>query len=164
MKDKLLLAAAGLLIVFSLSSSNFSLPNWINTRPSVVDSVVIPSISEDNQLLVNPIVESFLNGSADRTLDAKRLASLYMDLSTLIELDGEDLVVKNTEDVRQANSLSGVMLRLNIKDKYPNLSKNCNEYLTSVLGEDVVELDENLRQKASNAFINLAWACNEGSK
>lgn len=162
MKDKLLLAVAGLLIVFSLTGS--SLNNWINVRPSVVDSIVVPSINEDNQLLVKPIVESFLKGSSDRATDAKRLASLYMDLSRLIELDGEDLVVKNTGDVRQANSLSGVMLRLDIKDKYPNLSKNCNEYLVSVLGEDIVDLDETLRKKASEAFINLAWACNEGSK
>jgi hypothetical protein len=161
MKDKLILGIAAVLILFSVFPQNISL---LLPRPVAVSTIDVPSISEERQKGVESIVESFRQGSSDRSTDGKRLASLYIDLARLIELDGDDMVIKNTEQVKQANSLAGVMLRLDIKDKYPDLAKNCNAYLVSVLGEDIVDLDESLRQKASDCFIDLAWACYEGSK
>lgn len=161
MKEKLILFIAGLLIFFSVVQPNVG-NIWPKT--SVVESIVVPSISEDDQKSVASIVESFRQGSSDRSTDGKRLAGLYMDLATLIQLDGDDVVIKNTEEVKQANSLAGVMLRMNIKDKYPDLAANCNAYLISMVGQDIVDLDESLRKKASDCFTNLAWACYEGSK
>ena len=98
------------------------------------------------------------------TLEAKRLASLYMDLADLISLDGEDEVVKSTEDIRQANSLSGVMLKLDIKNKYPKLAEAAKAVIVASIGDDNVKLNKELRQKASEGFRALAWACYEGSK
>lgn len=96
--------------------------------------------------------------------DAKRLASLYMDIANLIELDNENEVVKNTDEIRQANSLAGAMLRLNIKGKYPELPEKAKALIVACVGDDNVPLNSNLRTKAVEAFRALAWACNEGNK
>jgi hypothetical protein len=87
-----------------------------------------------------------------------------MDLATLIELDGEDEVIRTTEEVRQANSLTGLMLRMNIKDKYKELSKSLNDVIVVGIGEDIIPLDADLRAKAAESFRALAWACSEGAK
>jgi hypothetical protein len=96
--------------------------------------------------------------------DARRLRDLYIDLAKLVELDGEDEVVKSTEEIRQANSLTGVMLRLDIKGKYPNLAKEAKEVLVSSIGDDQILLSKELRAKAVEGLNALAWACNQGSK
>jgi hypothetical protein len=96
--------------------------------------------------------------------DAKRLSSLYMDIASLVELDSEDKVIKNTEDIRQANSLSGLMLKLDIKGKYPNLAEAAKSVIVSSIGDDSVPLDDNLRVKAAEGFRALAWACDQGAK
>ena len=77
-----------------------------------------PESSElrDKCKLVKDIFEA--SSSKDKKQDARRLSDLCMDLATLVELDGDQEVVKTTEEIRQANSLSGAMLRMNIKGKY----------------------------------------------
>jgi hypothetical protein len=79
-------------------------------------------------------------------------------------LDGEDAVIKTTDEVRQANSLSGVMLKLDMKGKYKDLASSCNSVIQAAIGDDSVLLDKDLRAKAADGFKALAWACNEGSK
>ena len=96
--------------------------------------------------------------------DFKKLRDLYIDLAKLVELDGEDEVVKSTEDIRQANSLAGVMLRLDIKGKYPDLAKEIKEVIVAAIGDDQIPLSKELRPKAVDGFNALAWAMNEGSK
>jgi hypothetical protein len=96
--------------------------------------------------------------------DAARLRDLYIDISDLIALDGDQTVIKNTEDIRQANRLAGVILKLNIKDKYADLGKEAQEVIVSVIGDDNVLLSTELRAQASESFKYLAWACNEGAK
>ena len=103
------------------------------------------------------------NDSTKKT-DCLKLSSLYADMATLIELDNEDTVIKDTAAIRQANSLAGLMLRLNIKDKYPNLAKASREVIVSVIGDDDVVLDNELRSQSVNAFRALSWAFYEGSK
>ena len=96
--------------------------------------------------------------------DAKRLRDLYLDLAKLVELDGENEVVKSTEEIRQANSLAGVMLRLDIKGKYPDLAKEAKEVVVAAIGDDQILLSKELRAKAVEGLNALAWACNLGSK
>ena len=74
------------------------------------------------------------------------------------------MVVKNTEEVRQANKLAGVMLKLDIKGKYPELAKATNAVIVASLGDDSLMLDDKLRQQAVDGFKALAWACLEGAK
>jgi hypothetical protein len=107
------------------------------------------------------LLKSFGSSAKD---DSLRLRDLYLDLSTLVSLDGENQIVKNTEEIRQANSLAGVMLRLDIKDKYANLAKEAKDVMVSAIGDDQVLLSAELRTKAVDGFKALAWACNEGSK
>jgi hypothetical protein len=85
-------------------------------------------------------------------------------ISTLISLDGENEAIKNTEEIRQSNKLIGPMLKLDIKGKYPELAKASQDLIVSVIGDDVLLLDKDLRIKASEAFKALAWAYNEGAK
>jgi hypothetical protein len=164
MRDKILLAIGALLILIGFFNPNLS--NILPVpRPSVVSvDYDIPEVSNDVKSSLSGIVDALINGSEERKMDGKKLAQLYIDMSTLISLDGEDKSIKTTDDIRQANSLVGAMLKISLKDKYPDLKKACTDYVISQIGNDNVPLDEELRAKASQTFQHLAWACNEGSK
>lgn len=159
MKDKILFIVGSLLILFALTKTNLSELFVVNTIPYNIEV-----IDNDSQKLVESVISCLKNGSSDRKYDGKKLASLYNDIAILISLDNENEIIKNTEEIRQANSISGLMLKLDIKDKYPKLAEECNKYLVSVIGDDNVSLDKDLRSKAVSAFKNLAWAFNESSK
>jgi hypothetical protein len=166
LNSKLILIIAAVLIFVGVFKPQFPFvgPN----QP--VDVVVNPNVEVDkpkDEVLLEKakaVTKAFDGSSFDRNKDSQRLALLYLDLATLIELDGEQEVVKTTEEIRQANSLTGAMLRLNLKGAYPGLSDAANDLLISQIGEDIVPLDSNLRAKAVDAFRALAWACFEGSK
>ena len=159
MNNKTLLIVAVLLITVGLvKPSNF---NW---RPNIDNKPVsIEVVKPTNKDLLDSCLDviKILKGGKS---DAKRLSSLYNDLALLVSLDGEDEVVKTTDEVRQANSLSGVMLRLDMKNKYRGQSSACNNVMISAIGDDSVLLDKSLRNKAVDGFKALAWACNEASK
>lgn len=163
MSKKILLIFASLLILIGIVKPDLK---SIITKPDVVENIVIVTPPSDEKIreLCLPIVESLQNGSSSRHKDGKRLSDLYFDLAVLIELDGENEAVKTTEEIRQANSLSGLMLRLNIKGEYPGLTEASYNFLVSQIGDDIVPLDADLRSKAVLAFKALSWACNEGSK
>ena len=164
-KKNVILALAVVLIFFGIFKPKFD--GWTPSDPAlntIEISVVDPPTDSDLKLRADSVVASLLSGSSDRTVDGKRLSALYHDLATLVELDGANQVVKTTEDIRQANVLSGNMLNLNIKDKYKDLGTNSNEVLVFCIGSDNVMLSPELRTKAVSAFKALSWACNEGSK
>lgn len=162
-QKNVLLALAGLLIVVGLLKPDLS--NIFKPGSSVTIDVLELSPPTDEAVKkeaedVVALLKS-INGSKK---DFKRLRDLYIDLAKLVELDGEDEVVKSTEDIRQANSLAGVMLRLDIKGKYPDLAKEIKEVVVAAIGDDQIPLSKELRPKAVDGFNALAWAMNEGSK
>ena len=159
----ILLVAGGLLVLFGLLKpdlSKFIPSNNIPTNTVVIEAPLDTVIKKEAEELAS-LLKSFGSSAKD---DGLRLRDLYLDLSTLISLDGENQVVKNTEEIRQANSLAGVMLRLDIKDKYANLAKEAKDVIVAAIGDDQVLLSAELRAKAVEGFKALAWACNEGSK
>jgi hypothetical protein len=159
----LVLVLAALLIVIGLFKPDLS--KFINlSKPSNNSAVVVDKPSNTDILDECQEVIDALKADSDRKTDGVRLASLYNDLATLVSLDGEDLVLKNTEEIRQANKLAGVMLKLDIKGKYPELAKALQSVVVANIGDDSVLLDSELRTQASEAFKALAWACFEGSK
>lgn len=160
----LLLMLAAILIVVGLLKPDLS--NFINnfTPSNNVVNVVVEKPTNAEILDECQEVIDALKADNDRKTDGSRLASLYNDLATLVSLDGEDLVLKNTEEIRQANKLAGVMLKLDIKGKYPKLAKATNSVIVSSIGDDSVMLDDKLRQGAADGFKALAWACYEGAK
>lgn len=135
-------------------------------------SIVVPkttvSISEpkDTKLrdLCEEVTNSLKGGGSSRFNDGKKLCSLYLDIANLIRLDEENEIIKNTEEIRQANRLSGLLLHLKIKDKYDHLAERANDVISYGIGDNVVQLDKDLRLKAVESFEALAWACNEGAK
>jgi len=142
-----------------------SIPGFINNKPIAIDVLELAEPSDDKlKAEANDVVAIFKHAGSDAKSDARRLRDLYMDLAKLVSLDGEDEVIKNTEEIRQANSLTGVMLRLDIKDKYPNLAKEAKEVIVAAIGDDNIVLSKELRVKTADALNALAWACNEGSK
>ena len=162
MKNLVLLLAT-ILIIIGLFKPDFA--SIINTSPTNNVSTVVVSKPSNIELLDEcQDVVNALKKNSDRKYDGLRLASLYNDLATLISLDNEDMVVKNTEEVRQANKLAGVMLKLDIKGKYPELAKATNSVIVASLGDDSLMLDDKLRQQAVDGFKALAWACLEGAK
>jgi len=160
----LLLLVAGLLIVVGLVKPDLTRlggGNRINVDEIVV---VTPPAYQKLREVCSGVVEALQNGGSSREKDGKRLANLYMDIARLIELDGDEMVVKNTDEIRYANSLAGVMLRMDIKGKYPKLPEGAKTVIVSGIGDDNVPLDVETRAKAAESFRALAWACNEGSK
>jgi hypothetical protein len=164
MNNKVLLAIGVVLLLLGFFKPNLNFP--IN-NPGPVDTtivVVTPPETKELREKCQLVIDVLQSGPNDRKQDGKRLSDLYSDLAVLIKLDGENEVVKTTEEIRQANSLSGIMLQMNIKNKYKGLSDATQTVLLSELGDDVVPLDEELRSKAVKAFMALSWACLEGSK
>lgn len=164
MNNKVLLTIAAVLILVGFLKPDLSsiINNSTRNRVDVIE-VVKPT----NKGLLDAcfdVIKALKSGPSSRTADAKRLSSLYSDLATLIELDSEDEVVKTTDDIRQANSMAGVMLKLDMKGKYKDLATSCNSVIQAAIGNDSVLLDKDLRAKAADGFKALAWACNEGSK
>ena len=131
-----------------------------NNGPAPVVNVVEPTDPE----LKTACLEVAQILQKGRSSDAIRLSSLYSDIGDLIALDGENEVIKNTEEIRQANKLSGLLLRLDIKGKYEGLAAAAEKVIVTGIGSDDVSLDKELRNKAVKSFKALAWACKEGSK
>lgn len=119
--------------------------------------------SEKLKIKAKDVIKA-LSVNNDRKVDGIRLAKLFNDMATLIKLDGEDEVIKNTEEIRQANKLAGLMLKLNIKNKYENLGESAEALVLEAIGDDNVLLNSELREKAVEGFQALAWACKEGAK
>lgn len=165
MNHKVILILACILIALGLLRPNLSNLGVFPNKPVAIDvlELSVPTdlnVKKEADDVVNLLKET---GSSVKT-DAKRLRDLYLDLAKLVELDGEDTVITNTEEIRQANSLAGTMLRLDIKGKYPNLAKEAKEVILASIGDDKILLSKELRAKAVDGFNALAWACNEGSK
>lgn len=164
MNSKYILLAVGiaLLGVGIIKPNLNNNPFKPNPSPQIVVDIDKPV---DPLLLANAqkVADILKKHNADDA-DCYRLASLYRDLAQLVSLDGEWQVVRNTEEIRQANRLSGVMLRMNINDKYPDLAISLNNVLVGSLGDDDVSLNSDLRTKAVDAFMALSWACVEGTK
>lgn len=162
MNKKLILLIVGcLLIVFGILKPDLS---NILVKPEAATVVSIEKPSNKDLLDECEKVTESLKEVSSSASDANRLASLYMDLATLVELDGEDEVVKNTDDLRQVNSLSGLLLKINIKGKYPKLAAAAKSVVVASIGDDNIPLTKELRAKAVEGFRALAWACKEGSK
>lgn len=137
-----------------------NLSNIINKPQPIINNIELlaptdPLIKEKADAVVG-LVKSM------DTNDSTRLRDLYLDMATLIKLDGEDMVIKNTEEIRQANSISGLMLKLDIKNKYKNLADANKDVIVAAIGDDNILLNEELRAKAVEGFNALAWAFNGG--
>lgn len=157
----ILLIIGSALIVLGLIKPKFN--PVIDTHNVDVLELIEPS-DENLKKEALDVFTIFKKAGASSKNDSKKLRDLYLDLAQLISLDGNDLVIKNTEEIRQANSIAGAMFRLNIKDKYPELSKEANDVVLVALGDDHINLTPQLRTKAVEAFDALAWACNESNK
>jgi len=163
MKNNILLVVAGLLVLIGLIGFDFGKLNVVPNRPNSIDVLELPEPTDEAIKKEADDVVAVLKESEAKS-DAKRLRDLYLDLAKLVELDGEDEVIKSTEEIRQANSLAGVMLRLDIKGKYPNLAKEAKEVVVAAIGDDQIPLSKELRTKAVEGLNALAWAFNIGSK
>jgi len=163
-KKNLALIVGTILIIIGLIKPDLSnLISW-PSRPVAIDVLELPAPTAANIKKEAEEVVSLLKSYSAAKPDLKRLRDLMLDLGRLVELDGEDTVIKNTEEIRQANSLSGVMLRLDIKGKYPDLAKESKEVVVAAIGDDNINLSPELRVKAVEGFNALAWAYNEASK
>jgi hypothetical protein len=160
----LLLSLGGLLIVIGFFKPDLGL--LVNRpKPVVIEIEELSAPTREGlRAKADEVVEVLKDGDVDRKIDGKRLASLYVDLATLVSLDGEDEVIKNTEEIRQANKLAGTMLKLDMKNKYPKLAEACKAVMVEAVGDDSVALNKESRVQASEGFKALAWACLQGAK
>lgn len=165
MNNKLVLVVGIALIGFGLFGK-YSTTNILKPTVPAIENYVVDAPGDETLLEKARSVVSVLEESNDSTKrsDCLKLSALYSDIAVLIELDDNDKVIKDTASIREANSLAGKMLRLNIKNKYPNLAESCKDLIVAAIGEDDVVLDEDMRDKACDAFRALSWAFYEGSK
>lgn len=167
MNNKILLSIGLVLLAVGFFKPNLNFLNKISPTPSIAVENYVTDAPSDDDLLANArSIIGVLDKSDDSTKrsDCLKLSSLYADMAILIELDSDDAVIKDTAAIREANSLSGKMLRLNIKDKYPGLAEAAKDLLITAIGEEDVVLDEEARANATDAFRALSWAFYEGSK
>ena len=167
MQNKLLLFAGVVLVLFGVFKpdvSSWSLP--LNDAVCVASNHVTDAPADEVLLEKARSITEVLLASSDSTRksDCVKLSSLYCDIATLIELDESDLVIGDTATIREVNGVAGKMLRLDIKDKYPNLAELAKDLVVGSVGDDDVVLDKALRKKAVDAFRALSWAFWEGGK
>jgi hypothetical protein len=137
----------------------------INKTPIPNSSpVVVAPLDPTLKISCEKVITVFKEGSSDRNIDCIKLSNLYNDLAKLIALDNNNEIIKNTDEIRDANRLAGLLYNLDLKGKYPGLAEAANNVIVNYIGNDNVVLDKNLRDKAVEAFKGLAWACYEGSK
>ena len=168
MNNKVLLAIGAVLIFVGVTKPDLSSINIPLGGSAVcnIENYVIDAPADDNLLEKSRAIISILKDSDDSTKssDCMKLSALYADMATLISLDNQDRVISDTSSIKEANSLAGKMLRLNIKDKYEGLAEAAKDLVASTIGEDDVVLDDDLRQKSVDAFRALSWAFYEGGK
>jgi hypothetical protein len=159
--NNVLLILGVLLIGYGLVGP--SLKNIVVNKPVNTVNVVMPldTVLKEN---CEKVTDTFKKGSGDKSYDGVKLASLYSDLAKLISLDDNNEVIKNTDEIREANRLAGKLYDLNLEGKYPDLASKTNDVIIKYIGDDNVALDKELRKKAVDAFNGLAWAFYEGSK
>tara|TARA_B100001778_G_C18588824_1_gene631194 strand:+ start:1781 stop:2287 length:507 start_codon:yes stop_codon:yes gene_type:complete len=168
MSKNLWLILGGILIIIGILKpdlSNLRLP--VNSNPAcAVENYVLDAPADSELLDKAKILSKILQASDDSTRksDSLKLSALYSDIATLVEIDGTDKIISDTASIREVNSLTGKMLRLNIKDKYEGLAESAKDLLVSSIGEDDVVLDDETRTKAVDAFRALSWAFYQGSK
>lgn len=153
MNKKLLLVIGLLLIAVSLIKPKLNI-----VKPSPIKEVTISAPSDPNLKQAAEDVAKLFASKSGSQEEAAALRDLYIGLARLVKLDGEDQVVKTTEEIKQANSLAGQLISLEIKGKYPGLAKESQEVVVSAIGDDAVSLTPDLRAKGSDAFMALAWA------
>lgn len=166
-KEKILLAIGGLLIAYAVfqPSLNVWSPTIVPTPTPVVNIEVEAPSDADIKKLAEAVRDAFLNSESDtRQHDALVLANLYKDIATLISLKTNNMVVVNTETIRQANILAGYMLKLDIKGKYEGLATAAENLLISTIGKENKSMTDELRAKSVTCFEALSWGCLEGSK
>jgi hypothetical protein len=161
MSNKTVLLGIGLaLVCVGVFKPNLNL----GSKPSSVVSVVVDKPSDPELLKLAQDLVAVVQENEVTKEDGLKLSSLCYDMATLISLDGSSEVVKNTEEIRQANKLSGAMLRMDMNKKYPQLAAKMNAVVVGYIGDDVVVLNPELRTKAYDAFKAMSWAFNEGTK
>lgn len=163
-KNYIFLGIGIILILFGLIKPNISNINIFNPPSQSVNEIIVEKPTAQETLDACKNVSEILSLGSNPKIDGINLASLFSDISRLVELDGSDEVIKNTEELSKVNSIAGAMLKLNIKGKYDGLSDACHNVIVSVIGDDNLPLDKELRLKTVTAFKNLAWACKEGAK
>ena len=166
MQNKVLLTIGAVLVLLGFFKPDLGNILSPSNNVSVVESYVVDAPSDTNLLNKARDIKEILQASEDSTRrsDALKLSSLYADIATLIELDGEDQIVKDTNAIRQVNSIAGNMLRVDVKDKYTNLAEAAASLIVAAIGDDDVILNDELRSKSAEAFRALSWAFYQGSK
>lgn len=167
MKNALLFLGIGLIAIGLFKPDILSILQPNNNQVSNCLETLITTPPEDTSILekCNSVIDILQTSTNhNKREDTLKLSSLYADIATVLSLNGEDVVVKDTKTIREINSLSGSMLKLNIKDKYPNLAQASKDVVVVAIGEDDILLTEDLRSKAVEAFNGLSWAFYEGGK
>ena len=167
MQNKLLLSVGAVLVVvgvFKPDLGSIRLP--VNNEPVCSIESYVTDAPADTELLdkaraVTEIVKA--SDDSTRKSDCLKLSALYADMATLIELD-DDKIIVDTSSIKEANSIAGKMLKLDIKDKYPNLAEVAQDLITTGIGDDDILLTEELREKSAESFRALSWAFYQGSK
>lgn len=149
-------------------------PNLSNLFPVVTPShnatcldhyVLTPptdaGVLEKCNLVIDILVTSTVT---NKKADILKLSSLYADIATLIRLSGDDMIVLDTQTLKEVNSVTGKMLQLDLKGKYPNLAEASRAVIVAAIGDDNVTLSDETREKAAQAFDGLSWAFYEGGK
>lgn len=165
MNNKVALVIGAVLIAVGIFKPDLS--SFIPHRGGgtvVTPDVVAPAEPVDPELKEKALaISKFFDGPGSRE-DAMKLSGLWADLAGLIEMDSDNEVVKTTAEIREANSVSGKLMNLQMKGKYNGLAQAAEQVVVDAVGKNNVVINEETRASAVDAFRALSWGAYMGAK
>lgn len=167
MNNKNLLLLCGLILIcVGLIKPNIN--NFLPINESRTKISINTPENNDIKQAAQTVSELMKNsGASSVKADSAQLRDLYINLANMISLDGKDTVITTTEEIKKANSISGHLLQasgVDLKGKYVDLAKRCQDVVIAGISDDNVALSPELRKKAVESFMALAWAFNQTSR
>jgi len=133
-------------------------------KPNTVVSVIEVAEPTDPDLREKALKITEILSGPNSKQDAAKLSQLWDDLASLIAMDAENEIIKTTAEIREANSVSGQLMNLKLKNQYEGLAETAKSILVDSIGDDNIIINEDIRNKAADAFRALSWGAYQGAK
>lgn len=158
-----------LLVGIALIAIGFFKPDLSSVIPSGGKTTITVPVIEvaeptDPELKEKALKVAELLSGPNSKQDAAKLSELWDDLASLIAMDEENEIVKTTAEIREANSVSGQLMNLKLQNEYEGLAEAAKNIVVDSIGDDNIIINEEIRNKAVDAFRALSWGAYQGAK
>ena len=146
-----------LLVLLLLSGCIYPPVDSLKPEP---DIKIVPNITIDFELPppeLKTLVTPLRNIVTDKK-DALKVANFFLEFADVIKRDTD--VITTTAMIREGfiRAEKLMLQRTSMVGKYPGFGAAKDNVLEAIIGLESVELDDEKRQKAVDAFKAIAWA------